>query len=101
MFFPDPSKRYSQLDHLMAGYLNQDFELFGSTIEDVVICFMKENAKSDWCRLIEDIENFKKSHSSTLDKSFLDIYGLSFDPSLWRISTSTFFDKVKSTLSKF
>ena len=101
MFFPDPSSHYSQLDHLMAGYLNQDYEFFGSTIEEVVICYMKENSKSDWSRLFKDIENFKKSHPSTLDKSFLDIYGLSFDPSLWGISTSTFFDKVKSTLSKF
>jgi len=91
---------YPQLDHLVHAYLNQDYEISGSTIEEVVNCYQQDRDEKDRSRLLDDMEHFRQAHPENLDEAFLEAYGFDFDPRLWDLTTSAFFDVVKLVLSE-
>lgn len=96
-----PHQKFPQLDQLIRAYLNQDYELSGDSIEEVVKCYLRDSPHKDHLQLLNDITNFRHAHPSNLDKAFLEVYGFDFDPQLWEISTLEFFEMVKLTLSEF
>jgi hypothetical protein len=94
------ARSYPQLDHLIHAYLNQDYEISGSTIEEVVNAYKQDREEKDRSRLLDDMQQFKRAYSSRLDEAFLESYGFDFDPGLWDLNTAEFFDLVKRTLSQ-
>jgi ABC-type multidrug transport system fused ATPase/permease subunit len=74
------ASQFPELDRLFGAYFNQDFELWGDTIEEVVAAY-KEGASRQRCAALRaEIEIFIEAHPSDLDSVFATRYGLDFDP---------------------
>lgn len=80
---------YHSLDHLMGAYLNQDYELSGNTIEEVVQCFLDAEQSKAAEDLIADCEKFLR-HQSDVETDFEEMFGFDFAPRLWGISADAF-----------
>ena len=94
------AQSFLQLDKLIHAYLNQDYEISGDTIEEVVACYATDSSAADRAQLRQDMKVFRQVHTTDLDAAFLSLYGYDFDPELWGINTSAFFDLVESVLSR-
>ncbi len=90
--------KYPQLDHLIGAYLNQDYEISGDTIDEVVACYAKDRTPSDHQVLLDDIERFSHEHEHDLDEAFVAAYGFDFDPALWGLTTAAFFVELQRML---
>ncbi|HGH4667716.1 TPA: contact-dependent growth inhibition system immunity protein [Enterobacter cloacae] len=88
------------LDHLMGAYFNQDYDLFGETIEEVMEEYLKcegpENAKG----LIEDCNNFI-NRTDDVELEFLNLYKFDFNPSLWGITAKQFLTMISTQASHY
>ncbi|MFB9086944.1 contact-dependent growth inhibition system immunity protein [Erwinia tracheiphila] len=51
---------YSYLDHLMGAYFNQDYDLSGETINEVVQCYIDSEGPDKSSGLASDCMNFLK-----------------------------------------
>ncbi|OLL28888.1 hypothetical protein BTH42_25375 [Burkholderia sp. SRS-W-2-2016] len=89
---------YPNLDSLIRGYFNEDFDLWGNTVAEVLCCFKEENDPVIHTLVATEIERFKRNHSANLDKSFEKIYGLYVDPEPWGHSTVSFLEELKRLL---
>ena len=80
---------YHYLDHLIGAYLNQDYELSGDTIEEVVQCFLNSEHQDAARGLAEDCRRFLADQAEP-EKEFEQIYGADFTPRLWGVTTVSF-----------
>lgn len=91
---------YPELDQLFGAYLNQDYKLWGDTLEEVVRCYKRDSNAEDNQHLLEELARFSSTHAEDLDASFLARYGFDFDPRLWSHTTASFFELVRHVLSE-
>ncbi|NML33887.1 contact-dependent growth inhibition system immunity protein [Paraburkholderia antibiotica] len=90
---------YPRFFALFGGYLNQDSDLWGDTLEEVVSCFRRDSSPEDIRDTLAEIEKFKAEAGKKLDEKFYDAYGFDFNPVLWGYTTSSFFDELKRILT--
>ncbi|MEW5290311.1 contact-dependent growth inhibition system immunity protein [Erwinia papayae] len=79
---------YSHLDHLMGAYLNQDYDLSGETIEEVVQCYIDSEGPDKSSGLTSDCIEFLKE--ADIEGRFKELYSSDFDPALWGITAQDF-----------
>jgi len=91
-------KSYPQFHTLFGAYLNQDADLWGETLEEVVSCFTRDSSFEEIQQTLAEIEKIKKEAGGELDKIFYDAYGFDFNPILWGYTTFQFFEKLKELL---
>jgi len=91
---------YPNLDFLIHGYFNEDFDLWGDNVPEIVSCFKKESDKSLHQLIIDEIDRFKLDHVVNLNENFEEIYGLYVDPEPWGYTTVSFLDELKRLLSE-
>ena len=91
---------YPHLDLLIHGYFNEDFDLWGDNVEEIVSCFKNESDQALHKLVIEDIDRFERDHSANLDGSFAEVYGLYVDPEPWGHTTASFFEELKRLLKE-
>jgi hypothetical protein len=85
---------YPELDHLLHGYFNQDYDLWGNTIEEIVDCYKRETAADVHRALRDEITRFIRAHPQDLDAAFLKAYPNEVDPSGWGHTTVSFLVEV-------
>ena len=90
-----PSPRYPEFDQLFGAYLNQDYDLWGDTLDAVVGCYVRDSNPADLQALLRDIDRFEHAHPHDLDAAFLAAHGFDFDPSLWGLTTAAFFTTLR------
>ncbi|MBB5412182.1 hypothetical protein HDG34_006153 [Paraburkholderia sp. HC6.4b] len=89
---------YPNLDFLIHGYFNEDFDLWGNNVQEIVTCFKKESDETLHKLVVDEIDRFASDHSANLDGYFEEIYGLYVDPEPWGHTTASFLDEVKRLL---
>jgi hypothetical protein len=92
------TSEYPELDHLFGAYLNQDYDLSGDTIEEVVRSYMQGTSGENHRRMLDEIAKFTLAHSQELDEALLARYGNDFDAALWGHTAASFFQLVESLL---
>jgi hypothetical protein len=89
---------YPQFHVLFGAYLNQDSDLWGDTLEEVVSCFKRDSSPQEIADTICEIDKFEKEAGESLDEKFYAAYGFDFNPVLWGYTTVSFFDELKGLL---
>jgi CdiI immunity protein len=89
---------YPNLDFLIHGYFNQDFDLSGNNVQEIVSCFNEENDQTLCTLITDEIDRLKFDHSVDLDEYFDEIYGFHVDPRPWGHTTASFLDELKQLL---
>lgn len=89
---------YPELGQLFGVYLNQDYEYWGSTLEGVISCYIKDSSPMRVAQMVAEIGEFTRSHADDLDESFDRRYGFDFAPKLWGHTTESFLAKLKAQL---
>ncbi len=79
---------YSYLDHLMGAYLNQDYDLSGETITEVVQCYIDSEGPEMSSGLATDCHKFLEE--TDIEGKFRELYSSDFDPSLWGTTAKEF-----------
>ncbi|MEX3855832.1 hypothetical protein QF001_006721 [Paraburkholderia youngii] len=90
---------YPQFYALFGGYLNQDSDLWGDTLEEIVSCFKRDSSPEEIQDTLAEIEKFRQEAGEKLDEKFDEACGYDFDPVLWGYTTSTFFDELARILT--
>ncbi|WP_322010975.1 contact-dependent growth inhibition system immunity protein [Paraburkholderia sp. J12] len=90
---------YPELNHFFGAYLNQDYDLAGETIEEIVECYKQGTPPDAHKRMLFEMEHFKSEYPD-LDEAFEETYGNDFSPELWGYTTASFFDELKRLLSE-
>ncbi|MGF6922361.1 contact-dependent growth inhibition system immunity protein [Paraburkholderia sp. 40] len=90
---------YPELSHFFGVYLNQDYDLSGNTIAEIVECYKQGTPVDAHERMLSEIERFKSEHPD-LDKAFGNAYGQDFSPDLWGHTTASLLDELKQILSE-
>ena len=89
---------FAELDHFFGAYLNQDFDLSGESIEDLVRSYLKETAPARHSKMLAEIAAFRSAHAADLDRGLSESYGNDFDPEPWGHTAASFFQLVESEI---
>lgn len=92
------SDRYPRMYELFGGYFNQDFDLSGNTIPEILFCYKGDSTREDRLELIQELDSFMNEHPNDLDAAFERDYGSGFDPVLWGHTTASFLEQLKCLL---
>ncbi|MBN3803923.1 hypothetical protein GXB81_12785 [Paraburkholderia sp. Ac-20336] len=88
-----------ELNHFFDAYLNQDYELSGEAVEEIVECYKQGTPAEAHRRMVSEIERFISEHPD-LDEALSDAYGNDFSPELWGYTTASFLEELKRLLSE-
>ncbi|MEX3858827.1 contact-dependent growth inhibition system immunity protein [Paraburkholderia sp. BR10923] len=94
------SDRHPRMYELFGAYFNEDFDLWGNTISEIVSCYKNDSSTEYRKEIIDEINSFMNEHPSDLDSAFERDYGSGFDPNLWGHTTASFLDELKRLLSE-
>ncbi|WP_143808996.1 contact-dependent growth inhibition system immunity protein [Paraburkholderia susongensis] len=92
--------RYPELSKFLQGYLGEEFDLWGDTIEEIVAAYRSESQPPARLILVGQIDQFCRDHALDLDTAFKAAYGLTFNPVSWGHTTASFFEEVKRLLNE-
>ena len=85
---------YQYLDNLIYCYFNQDSDLDGDTIDELVAEFKSTNTEEQIKQLINDIRGFMSDTAGSTEQVFGEKYGFDVDPSLWDHTARTFLEEI-------
>jgi len=91
---------YPELDQLFETYFNQDFDLWGNTIEEIIAKYKGGTTEQHCEQLINEADRFMREHPDDLDEALLARYGNDFDPAPWGHTARSFLDLTQRLLSK-
>jgi len=91
---------YPALSRLIRCYFNEDFDLWGDTIPEIIACYKLENNAQAYRAVLNDIENFRRENSRNLDETFKEMYKYHFDSEPWGHTTQSFLDEVQKLLQQ-
>ena len=77
------ASKFPELDELFGVYFNQDFDLWGDTIEEIVAAYSKDTIRERRDALHNEVDIYVEAHPSDLDSAFTARYGFDFDPAPW------------------
>ncbi|HEY2024819.1 contact-dependent growth inhibition system immunity protein [Paraburkholderia sp.] len=89
--------KYFNLDQLIGGYFNEDFDYWGNTIEELVRACASGCTPEIIRATVAEIDQFKSDHAENLDAAFEE-FGMQFDLTLSGHTTESFLDEVKRLL---
>jgi hypothetical protein len=89
---------YPNLDFLIHAYFNQDFDLWGNNVQEIISCFIEESDQTLRTLTISEIDRLKLDHSVDLDEYFDEMYGFYVAPAPWGHTTASFLDELKRLL---
>jgi hypothetical protein len=94
------SDKYPRLYEIFGAYFNEDFDIWGDSIEEIVACYKRDSQRKCHIEMIREIDCFVEEHSGDLDSAFNREYGRDFNPLLWGYTVASFFDELKRLLSE-
>jgi len=74
---------YQYLDNLIFSYFNQDSDLDGNAMNELVSAYKSTNSEEQISQLSNDRYNFILDADDNIEKMFIDKYGFDVDPALW------------------
>jgi hypothetical protein len=77
---------------LLGAYFNQDFDLFGNSIEDLTDLYIFESDGATRRRVLRDIETFRSKHAGDFEEAYRREFREEID---WGISHEAFLGKVE------
>ncbi|WP_206999974.1 contact-dependent growth inhibition system immunity protein [Trinickia mobilis] len=92
--------RYPELWQLIRGYFNEDFDMWGSNVEEIVRCYRQEISVVTQNLIMREIEQFRKDNFNNMDLVFKREFGTQFDPELWGYNADSFLDELKRLLQE-
>ena len=92
--------RYQNLAQIIIGYFNEDFDLFGQTVEEIVACYKRDFPLSMQKSAIAEIDKFKNDNSGNFDFALRKEFGNQFNPKLWGYTVDSFLDELKRLLQE-
>src|SRR4051812_44972799 len=90
--------KYPELDQMFGAYFNQDFDLWGDTIEEIVASYKDGTSRQQREGLLEEIDRFVGEYPDDLDAQLSARYGYDFDPVPWGHTARSFLDEVQRIL---
>ncbi|MCC8396597.1 hypothetical protein LJ656_28820 [Paraburkholderia sp. MMS20-SJTR3] len=93
------SIRYPKMYQLFGAYLNEDSDLWGDTLPEIIFCYKRDCPRESHLELIREINSFISEHPEDLDTAFEIDYGPDFSPKLWGYTTTSFLEELKRLLS--
>jgi len=91
-------QNFYQLDQLIQGYFNQDYDLINEgedTIEGILNLFLKTAPEQALKALAKEVDDFIALYKDILDEEFEERYGFDFSPELWETTTHEFLVTVR------
>ena len=83
---------YPSLKNFFGAYLNQDFDLFGHTPDEVTAAYRDENTSFAARRLADEIRRFMADHGTETEEEFHASFYESFQPDMsfedWKQQTA-------------
>jgi hypothetical protein len=89
---------YPELNQLFGVYLNQDFDLWGESIQEIVACYKRDSPVADHKSMVKEIDKFRAMHPHDLDEAFDSLYGHEFLPEPWGYTTDSFLKELQRLL---
>jgi len=89
---------YPHLANLFGAYLNQDYSLYGDTLEAVIDAFLQDANTQQVRQLREDVAAFRHEHRHDAEAAFAARFGADFDPALWGLGVPAFLDLLDGRL---
>ncbi|WP_245621134.1 contact-dependent growth inhibition system immunity protein [Paraburkholderia ferrariae] len=93
-------EKYENLEQLIFGRFHEDFDLFGDTIQELVLSYKEGRSKDEVDATISEIDAFKIHNPDDLDAAFKDEFGYQCNPRLWGHTAASFLDELKRLLSE-
>ncbi|MBN3804307.1 hypothetical protein GXB81_14785 [Paraburkholderia sp. Ac-20336] len=94
------SDHYPRMHELFGAYFNQDFDLWGNTIPEIISCYKRDSPRDYHYEMIKEINLFMDEHPVDLDSAFEKNYNNGFYPKLWGHTTASFLNELKWLLSQ-
>ncbi|APA87261.1 hypothetical protein BJG93_17130 [Paraburkholderia sprentiae WSM5005] len=94
------STRYPKMYQLFGAYLNEDSDIWGDTIPEIIACYKRDCPRESHLEMVHEINSFMSEHPQDLDTAFKKDYGQDFSPKLWGYTTASFLDELKRLLSE-
>ncbi|MCC8393562.1 hypothetical protein LJ656_13270 [Paraburkholderia sp. MMS20-SJTR3] len=86
------------MEHFFSIYFGQDFDIFGSTVPEIVACY-KQDSPHRYPNLLRELELFRRAHSGDLDAAFIP-FRHGFRPEGWGYTVASFLDEVQRVLNE-
>ncbi|MDH5325572.1 MAG: contact-dependent growth inhibition system immunity protein [Gammaproteobacteria bacterium] len=83
---------YQNLDNLIFSYFNQDFDLGGDSIEEIVKGFNSSHTEEQRNQVRQEIQAFMAGDN--VESVFEEKYGFDVDPALWGHTAKSFLEKL-------
>ncbi|NIF53440.1 contact-dependent growth inhibition system immunity protein [Burkholderia sp. Ax-1724] len=93
------SERYPEMDHIFSVYFGQDFDLFGETVPEIVVCY-KKDSPYHYKELNREIDSFRSEHPNDLEAAFNQSFRDGFRPEGAGYTTASFLEELKRLLSE-
>jgi CdiI immunity protein len=74
------STAYPHLASFFGGWLHQDFDLAGSTLEAVLAEFKRSAAPGEVAMICRDVDQFLKDHGAAAGQGFAGAFDIDVDP---------------------
>jgi hypothetical protein len=84
------SNTYPHLQAFLSGWLHQDFDIVGTSIEAVVDEFKRVSSESDVNAVAKDIEDFVAAYGDQVGNQFSRAFELDIDPTVLAPSVEAF-----------
>ncbi|WMD22950.1 contact-dependent growth inhibition system immunity protein [Achromobacter seleniivolatilans] len=91
-------EQYPALNNLLAGYFHEDYDLFGETIEEVVLAYKQVSTSEEVAQVCCEMEKFVVEFGSSAAAAYAEHWG-SFNPAGGGYTISAFFDALKRVLN--
>ncbi|SEC64993.1 contact-dependent growth inhibition system immunity protein [Paraburkholderia caballeronis] len=92
--------KYENLNQLIRGRFNEDFDLWGNSIPELVLSFKNGCPRSMIDATAFEIDQFKTDNAGNLDAAFEREFGKQCSPPLWGHTTDSFLEELKRLLSE-
>jgi len=92
--------RYPQLWQLILGYFNEDSDMWGNNVGEIVQRYRQESSAADQNLAMLDIDQFKRDNPNNMDLIFKREFGTQFNPELWGYTVDSFLDELKKLLQE-
>jgi hypothetical protein len=79
---------YPQLDSLIGGWFHQDFDIAGSTLDEIIASYKGVHSSEDWGNARADIQRFLQGRDDNqVKEDFVRLFQPDVDPETWEMST--------------
>ena len=93
------SKKYSNLQALLSGWLHQDFDVIGDSISDVVAEFKRVSPRTEALLVVAEIKAFISTCEDHVDVAFHREFDLEIEPTAFAPSVKTFLMQIADQLA--